>query len=96
MESAEVTVEAFDDNKAEDLLAGGISDIIVFVKPGWTEFLIAFHPELVIKIKAIENTLTIARLNADMKSFRESLPMYTILLLEGCKQHRRHLKVGMA
>lgn len=95
MKSDEVTTEVYDDDKAEDMLASVISDIRDFVKPGWTEFLRAFQPELSKKIKAIENELTIAKLNADMKSFRNNLPIYTILLLECCRQHRRHLEVDM-
>lgn len=87
----EIVVEAFDDRKAEDILAGVIGEIMNDYKPGGRDFIREKHAGLSNKIDNIEDKLTVARLRADMKAFCEGIAEYTSLLLEGCRVHNQHL-----
>ena len=91
MKSDEVIVEAFDDKKAEDILAGVIGEIMKDYKPGGRDFIREKHIGLSNKIDNIEDELTVARLRADMQVFCEGIAEYTSLLLEGCRVHNQHL-----
>ena len=91
MKSDEVTVEDFDDDKAEDMLAGVIGDLRGLFQEGYIDFLKKSHKGLSQKINKMEDRLTVARLKADMKLYAAAIREYKALLFEGCRLHRLHL-----
>ena len=86
------TIEPYDDNKAEDLMAIVISDLSDRLKPGWTEFLEKSHSSLFKKINRTAALLTIARCKADMQAVVILVEDYRTFLIEGCRLHCLYLE----